>query len=504
MIGTVLDRRYRVLRQLGAGGMGEVYLVEHVNLGRQEALKVLHAHLAGDPVFASRFRREARAMNRLQHPGIVAVYDFGQLPDGRYYLCMELADGERLDALLGRTGPLSPRHTLGVLAQLAEAAAHAHSRGVIHRDLKPQNVVLCAAGPGPGKATRVKVLDFGIAKIIAPGYRDSQASREGQAFGTPEYMAPEQFDGAAADPRSDVYAIGCIGFELLVGQPPFTGSALEVMNGHRDQEPGRPGLRRRPNDVPPELDALLMRCLEKAPERRFASARDLSAAIDALFGRRPAQPTTARGDYEPAEITQTTPDPMLYKLRGEVTGVGMADTLAAPTEGGDDGALWLQAAEALLDAMAAPDIQLVLDVANAKEQSSQLARAVADASALEARAADLEQAAREREASLRFALGELNFRHSRAAARGEPEEARLAGQIAELERRLSGVSAELAQELAALTERGVAIAARRAQLEDSLARTLAGLRRLVTDNLPAHAGHPAIAPLAARLGARRP
>ena len=133
MIGTTLDGRYRILRKLGEGGMGEVYLAEHVNLGRKEALKIIQSSLAGDEQFVARFRREARAMNRLQHPNIVGVHDFGRLPDGRFYLSMEYAEGQRLDAVLRNVGALPVSRALPILGQLAEALGHAHSRGVVHR-----------------------------------------------------------------------------------------------------------------------------------------------------------------------------------------------------------------------------------------------------------------------------------------------------------------------------------------------------------------------------------
>ncbi|MBI5481290.1 MAG: serine/threonine protein kinase, partial [Deltaproteobacteria bacterium] len=165
MIGTVLDGRYRILKKLGEGGMGEVYLAEHRALGRQEALKILQAELATEREFVSRFRREARATNRVQHPNIIGVYDFGQVPDGRFYLTMEYAEGERLDALLRRVGPLPVSRALGILVQLADAVGHAHGAGVVHRDLKPENMILVEHR---GRPDVLKVLDFGIAKIVAP------------------------------------------------------------------------------------------------------------------------------------------------------------------------------------------------------------------------------------------------------------------------------------------------------------------------------------------------
>src|SRR5258706_1829378 len=168
MIGTFVDSRYCILRKLGEGAMGEVYLAEHVNLGRKEALKIIRPAHASDPEFVARFRREARATNRVQHPNIVSVYDFSQLPDGRLLLCMEYADGVGLDSVLGEKQRLPLPRAVHVLHQLADAVAHAHACGVVHRDLKPENLILVEHR---GRSDVLKVLDFGIAKIVAQDYQ---------------------------------------------------------------------------------------------------------------------------------------------------------------------------------------------------------------------------------------------------------------------------------------------------------------------------------------------
>src|SRR5262245_15365142 len=180
--------------------MGDVYLAEHLEFRRKEALKILAPTLALDPRFVSRFRREARAVNRLRHPNIIGIYDFGQLPDGRFYLAMEYADGEPVWSRLRRDEVLPVPIALHVLGQLAHAVHHAHSRGVVHRDLKPANLILIG--------DTLKVLDFGIAKIVAADHAESVAVSTGNiVYGTPNYMSPERARGVGSDPRSDLYAI---------------------------------------------------------------------------------------------------------------------------------------------------------------------------------------------------------------------------------------------------------------------------------------------------------
>ncbi len=265
--------------------MGEVYLANHEVMGRPEALKILLPALAVESEFVRRFRREARALNRLQHPNIVSVYDSGQLPDGRLYLATEYVDGVRLDELVRSTGELLPIwRVLHILVQLADAVDHAHHCGVIHRDLKLSNLIVVGE---PGPAEVLKILDFGIAKIIAQDYEESQVvSREGVVFGTPTYLAPEVWRGEATNPSLDIYAAGCIGYKLLTGQPPFRGSRMELMHAHLTKQPVRPSERCPAAGIPDELDALILRCLEKKPARRFDRGLSLRAALERVPGYR--------------------------------------------------------------------------------------------------------------------------------------------------------------------------------------------------------------------------
>ncbi len=287
-IGTELDDRYQVLAELGQGGMGEVYLVGHIHTGRQEALKVLRPELAASPEFVSRLRREARAVNRLNHPNIITMYDFGRLPDGRYYLTMEFAEGESLAKVLEREGaPPIPR-TVDLLRQVCRALDHAHKRGVIHRDLKPDNLFLANYRDTP----ILKILDFGLAKILDFSDRESQVTPNGSIYGTPAYMAPEQLLGDSQDDRTDLYSLGCVAFELLTGQRPFIGRTIQLVTAHLTLAPPRPSELRPDAGIPTELEELVLSCMAKQPNERPPSAQHVLGCLDAL--PRPPERRTGR------------------------------------------------------------------------------------------------------------------------------------------------------------------------------------------------------------------
>jgi serine/threonine protein kinase len=282
----VLSEQYRVREVLGAGAMGEVYLVENLAAQRLEALKVLKQLDSPDAQREAqgRFKREVRAANRLAHQNIVQTYDFGQLPDGRLFLTMEYVVGVSLAALLHQRGPLPIAMTLGVLAEMADALHHAHAAGVVHRDIKPANVIL-ADHPG-GKI--VRILDFGMAKILDSSVQESMVlSKAGAVFGTPAYMAPEQCKGEAPDARSDIYATGCVGFELLVGEPPFKGALAPLFAAHLTKPPRVPSQVDPDAGIPPALDAVVLVCLQKPPAHRFQTGGDLCAALQSVPGYRP-------------------------------------------------------------------------------------------------------------------------------------------------------------------------------------------------------------------------
>jgi serine/threonine-protein kinase len=264
--GVVVDARYRLLSRLGTGGMAEVWAAEDSQLGRQVALKLLHSRLAADQDFVERFRREASAAAGLQHPNVVSVYDRGE-SQGNYYIAMEYLRGPSLKDLV-RRGPLEPGYAVELVVQVLRAARFAHRHGVVHRDLKPHNVMLDGEG-------RVKVTDFGIARAGA-----SDMTETGSIMGTAQYLSPEQAQGHAVTASSDLYSIGVMLFELLTGRVPFDGdSPVTIALRHVSEPPPAPSQLN--PAVPPALDAVVLRALAKDPRHRFADADEFIAALTA-------------------------------------------------------------------------------------------------------------------------------------------------------------------------------------------------------------------------------
>ena len=263
--GTVIDGRYRVSARLGSGGMADVYLAHDTLLGRQVALKLLHHRFAEDQEFVERFRREASSAAGLSHPNVVAVFDRGEW-DGTYYIAMEYLPGRSLKAVVREHGPLSPSDATDIVVQILLAVRFAHRRGIIHRDIKPHNVILDEEG-------RAKVTDFGIARAGA-----SDMTLTGSIMGTAQYLSPEQAQGHAVSETSDLYAVGVVLYELLTGSVPFEGeSAVTIALKQVSAEPTPPSQRN--PEVTPALDAVVMRSLAKDPLARFASADEFIAAL---------------------------------------------------------------------------------------------------------------------------------------------------------------------------------------------------------------------------------
>jgi tRNA A-37 threonylcarbamoyl transferase component Bud32 len=502
VIGQELDGRYRILDRLGTGAMGEVYLAEHLQLRRREALKILHAKLTRSPDMVARFRREARAINRLSHPNIVTVYDLGRLPDGRFYLTTEYVDGENLHSLLQRHGRLSVRRAVHVLTRLADAVEHAHQRGVVHRDLKPANLMLAERR---GHADVLKVLDFGLAKIIAADYQESlvAATREGEFLGTPAYLAPEQVQHGAADPRIDVYAIGCIALELLTGAPPFAGAPLEIIASHVRRPP--PRLRDRITDptVPLVLDAIIARCLEKAPDRRFQTAAELRAALEQVPDV-PADRSIGPGRGQGGALAPV-------EARGEsrtavMEAVSFAETLHGDVASSPEEALRdyrraaLELAEALIDD-GTGDVQLTVEVANIAALEGSLARIVSELDGLDRHGDELDQRRRDHESSLRFAIGELRFARDQARAEGIPADPDVEHQLDALEQSLANLAGEIERELDQLADRAVTLAAERATADERLDALYRSLARRLDDASPSEHVPPELAALRAQLDA---
>ncbi len=265
LIGKLFDGRYRIERKLGSGGMAEVYLAEDEELGRKVALKILNERHARDDQFVERFKREARNAASLSHPHIVRIYDRGQF-DETYYIAMEYLDGPTLKELLVRKGPTPPLTAIKFAREILSALAEAHRHDIVHRDIKPHNVIV-------SPDWNVKVTDFGIARSGA-----SQMTEAGSIVGTAQYLSPEQARGKPVDQRSDLYSVGIVLYEMLTGTVPFTGdAAVEIAMKHLSNIPEPPSTRR--EGISPDLDAVVMRALAKDPEQRYASADEMDADL---------------------------------------------------------------------------------------------------------------------------------------------------------------------------------------------------------------------------------
>lgn len=275
LIGSLLDGRYQIEALLGRGGMGSVYRARHIGINRLVAVKVLAAAIAADSNVVSRFSQEAKAAGGLSHQNLVGVNDFGFTPAGAPYLVMEYLAGESLDMVLGRESQLEVFRALNIFCQITDGLAYAHARGVVHRDLKPSNIILGFDERGYEMA---RVIDFGIAKILTQS--EQALTREGEIFGSPIYMSPEQCNGLVVDARSDIYSLGCVMYESLIGQPPLRGeNALKTLFMHSSVMPAAFGKRRPDLQIPPELEAIVFRCLEKSPDERFQSMGELGESL---------------------------------------------------------------------------------------------------------------------------------------------------------------------------------------------------------------------------------
>lgn len=282
--GLLLADRYRLTGRIAVGGMGEVWAAEDTRLARKVAVKILKSELTSDPEFVDRFRAEARITASLNSPGIAAVYDYGEVasiaggPRDTAYLVMELVSGEPLSGVLVRSPRLSASRTLDVLEQSGRALQVAHARRLVHRDIKPGNILITPAG-------QVKITDFGIAKVA----HQVPVTRSGMVMGTAQYLSPEQAAGGEAVPASDVYALGVVAYECLAGQRPFErDSAIAVATAHV-QDPVPP----LPADIPPPVTALVMRMLAKNPLDRFPDGAGLAAACAAVRSGASIPPTGA-------------------------------------------------------------------------------------------------------------------------------------------------------------------------------------------------------------------
>jgi tetratricopeptide (TPR) repeat protein len=277
LLGAVLGDRYLILSRLGVGGMGAVYRAQHTTLKRDLAIKVLLPEFGGKDEFVRRFEREAESASRLAHPNIISVTDFGRTPDGLLFLAMEYLDGRSLTSLI-REGPLGVPRALGIARQILAGLNRAHGAGVVHRDLKPDNIMLIERD---GTRDFVKILDFGIAKVTDPEPGREALTQAGMVFGTPEYLSPEQALGDKIDARADLYAFGVILFEMLIGKRPFESEdKVRIISMHLSHAVPRFATANPAVEVPLALEDVVMQTLDKQRDNRFSSASALLTALD--------------------------------------------------------------------------------------------------------------------------------------------------------------------------------------------------------------------------------
>jgi serine/threonine-protein kinase len=283
LVGSIVADRYHILKKLGEGGMGQVYLAEHVKMGRKSALKVMHPAMKSDVDAVSRFNREAANASRIAHPNVASVYDFGETPDGIIYLAMEFVDGPPLTSIVEQQGALTPKRAADIVRQTAEALAVAHDMGIVHRDLKPDNIMVARTRDG---RDLVKVVDFGIAK--AAGNEAQKVTKTGLVVGTPEYMSPEQLAGDKLDGRSDIYSLGLVAFNLLTGTLPFPSeSQQESMIMRLTDRPKQLAEMKPDRAWPAEVQAVMDRALERDVANRYQNATDFGIALYTAIDRMP-------------------------------------------------------------------------------------------------------------------------------------------------------------------------------------------------------------------------
>ena len=304
LVGQVVADRYHVVKKLGEGGMGQVYLAEHVKMGRRSAIKVMNPSMVHDPDAVARFNREASNASRITHPNVCAIYDFGETPDGLIYLAMEFIEGEPLTDLLERDGALPVPRAVNIFLQTADALQAAHDLGIVHRDLKPDNIMLTRKKSG---GDVVKVVDFGIAKAVGGDQQGQKVTKTGLVVGTPEFMSPEQLSGDTVDGRSDLYSLALVFYRMLTGKLPFeAATSQEVMIKRLIEEPAKL-LQTRPDlTFPAGLQAVIDTALARSPVDRYQTAAKFAADVASVASRpvSGAVPHTRAGSADTEGKTQ--------------------------------------------------------------------------------------------------------------------------------------------------------------------------------------------------------
>ncbi len=321
LVGETLSDRYRIVDQLGRGGMGAVFRAEDQQTGQIHAIKVLRQSLIDSPEMFNRFRREAQVTSSIGHPNIVTISDFGRTSEGAPYFVMEYLEGLDLGALLRRDGPMPWRRVFGLALQICSALQAAHAAGILHRDVKPENFILLDSS----KDDFIKVLDFGIAKRT--DREGSVITRVGAFVGTPEYMSPEQARGDPLDARVDVYGVGVLLYHLIVGDVPFRGaSEFEVLSKHAKEPPVPPTEANPHVRLPRDAEAVILRALAKAPEERHRAMWELAAALQGVLDEYAQRVTTSAPRLQ---MQAPAPPPPSTAWPAVIAGVGLGIGLLA-------------------------------------------------------------------------------------------------------------------------------------------------------------------------------
>ncbi|MGM0596236.1 MAG: serine/threonine protein kinase [Myxococcota bacterium] len=422
--GKKLGDKLTLVKKIGHGGMGSVYKARHEVLERIFAVKILRSEMRKDPVIVERFKREARAASRLEHPNVVYISDFDQLVDGRFYIVMEYIPGTSLCKVLKQDGPMALKRGLRLLLQVSDALDYAHEKGVIHRDLKSDNIILKKGRRGEV----VKVLDFGLAKIISNALDLQKITSDGQIYGTPESMAPEQIASKKIDHRVDLYALGVLTYEIFTGKHPFTGPLFRVLMSHKKEKP--PALSEF-REVPGLLEELVFKAMEKNPDDRFSSAREMYEIYE-----------TVLKEVKGTESINPIP---YYKIRSRITGSSNKNNLEYLKNQFNQTVM--EISEHLRDRKIGSS-QITKILANVLEIKEKYYNYISKKTFTRSRLDELEVISRERTATLRHAIISLNLEYKTLAEDPRQSEERndILFQLNELENRLKKVSEEYNQE----------------------------------------------------------
>src|SRR5581483_4360933 len=292
-MGQNVAGRYKILRKLGEGGMGVVYLAEHVFIEKKVAIKILSEDFARKADLVARYMQEAKAASKIGHENIIDITDFGETPNGSVFFVMEFLDGADLAHHIKQGGAMGLVRAKYIMNQICRALGAAHSKGIIHRDMKPENIYLVER---EGKPDFVKILDFGIAKISSLDEGGSRLTRTGMIFGTPEYMSPEQARGDKPDHRVDIYAAGCILYEMLTGDTPFHADTfMGVLTKHMFEQPVPPSQRSPQAGIPADVEAVVLKALTKDREQRFQTMKEMAIALEEATGGDPSEAWGSEG-----------------------------------------------------------------------------------------------------------------------------------------------------------------------------------------------------------------